>query len=286
MSAALGVASWLVANTLMGLGNTVGYHRMLTHRAFRAGAPVRWALVLLGALHSGSPMVWVAIHRLHHAKSDGEGDPHSPIHGFWHAHAGWLIGTRRALPSILFALSGFGQQLVVVVHDVRRLLGRNPPEWRSLCPDLVDDPLIRALDAPFAVTGLFALQVGAAWWIGGGTGLLWLWLLHLALTNGSWAVNSVAHSVAFGRESYANGDRSRDVPWLAALTYGEGFHNTHHRFPRSARHGLDGGPDLSWVVIRTLERLGLVRDVWLPKAYRPATRRRRTPSRRSRRART
>jgi fatty-acid desaturase len=261
----LALLGWLAANTAMGLGNTVGYHRMLTHRAFTAKGPVWAVFVLLGALHSGSPMVWVGLHRLHHTKSDGEGDPHSPIHGFWHAHAGWLIGTRAALPSLLFALSGFGQQAVLLVHDVRRVLGRNPPTWRELTPDLVDDPLCKLLDVPFVMPALFGVQLAAAWAIGGPWGLLWLWTQHLALTNGSWAVNSVCHWPAFGRESYPNGDRSRDVPWVAALTFGEGYHNTHHRFPRSARHGLAGGPDLSWVVIRALERVGLVSNVWLPK---------------------
>lgn len=264
------VAAWFVAVTALGLGNTVGYHRMLTHRSFRTVRPIWAALTLLGALHSGSPMVWVGLHRLHHTKSDGPGDPHSPRDGFWHAHAGWLIGTSRPGPSILFALSGFGQQGALLVHDLRRLAGRNPPEWVSLCPDLREDRLMRLLDVPLVMPGLFALQLAGAWAVGGGWGVLWLWALHLALTNGSWAVNSVGHTLAFGRQTYDNGDTSRDVPWLAAVTFGEGYHNSHHRYPKSARHGLDGGPDLSWALIRGLERVGLAWDVWLPKAYRRA----------------
>jgi fatty-acid desaturase len=264
----LAVLGWLVANTAMGLGNTVGYHRLLTHRSFKAVRPLSMLLVLLGALHSGSPLVWVALHRLHHTKSDGEEDPHSPIHGFWHAHAGWLIGVRHPVPSVLFAASGFGQQAVLLVHDVRRLAGRNPPEWRSMTPDLNADPFLRFLDFPLVMPGLFAAQLALAWVLGGPWGLLWLWTLHLALTNGSWAVNSVCHWPGFGRETYENGDRSRDVPWMAALTFGEGYHNSHHRYPRSARHGLAGGPDASWLFIRTCERLGLASEVWLPKAFR------------------
>jgi fatty-acid desaturase len=269
MAIVLAILGLLVANTLLGLGNTVGYHRMLTHRAFTAKRPVWLFFTLLGAMHGGSPIVWVALHRLHHMKSDGEGDPHSPRHGFWHAHCGWLIGgTNNPLVCIPFALSGFGQQGALLVHDILRVAGRNPPVWRSICPDLVQEPLLMALDFPFVMPAMFAGQLALAWGIGGQAGLWWLWALHTILTNGSWAVNSVAHWRGFGKESFDNGDDSRDVRWLAALTWGEGWHNGHHRFPRSAKHGLAGGFDASWMIIRGLERAGLVKDVWLPKAHR------------------
>jgi fatty-acid desaturase len=264
----LAVVGWFGANTALGLGNTVGYHRLLTHRSFKASRPVALFFTLCGAMHGGSPMVWVGLHRLHHTKSDGDGDPHSPRHGFWHAHAGWLIGARHPVPSLLFALSGFGQQTVLFLHDVRRILGRNPPEWRELTPDLMKDPVLRFLDVPFVMPAVFAAQLGLAAAIGGWWGILWLWTLHLVLTNGSWAVNSVCHWPGFGRQPYDNGDDSRDVPWMALITYGEGYHNAHHRYPKSARHGLESPVDLSWWVIRGLERAGLVTDVWLPKAYR------------------
>ena len=110
-------------------------------------APTEEALTLLGAETGGSPVLWVGLHRLHHARSDGEGDPHSPRDGgFGWAHAGWLIGTRRPLLVLLVALSGFGQQGAIVVLDARRVLGRNPPVWRDLCGDLMKEPLMRALD--------------------------------------------------------------------------------------------------------------------------------------------
>jgi stearoyl-CoA desaturase (delta-9 desaturase) len=261
--------TWLLAATVFGLGNTVGYHRLLAHRAFKAPTGVVWLFALLGAAHSGSPAVWVGLHRLHHTKSDGVGDPHTPVfNGFWFAHSGWLIGTANPVLAVVFALSGFGQQAVLFVHDVRRVLGRNPPEWRTMCPDLMKQPLFRLLDAPFVMSALFAAQIVIAWLIAGPVGVGWLWLLHLALTNASWAVNSVGHTPAFGRQAYDNGDQSRDVPWLAVVTNGEGYHNSHHRYPRSARHALDGGPDLSWVVITLLCRVGLASDPWLPRKYR------------------
>lgn len=268
MGVLLFIVAFLVANTLMGLGNTMGYHRLLTHRSY---ACPRWmfvALTLLGALHGGSPMVWVGLHRLHHTKSDGPGDPHSTRDGFWHAHCGWLIGANSPWICVPFALSGFGQQGRLLWHDIRRVRGKNPPIWQDACPDLMKDPLMRFLDTPFVQVGLFLVEVIAVTLVAGGWGLLWLWSLHLVLTNGSWAVNSVGHWRAFGKESFENGDDSRDVWWLAAVTWGEGWHNGHHRYPRSAKHGLAGGVDMSWLIIRGLERVGLVWDVWLPKAHR------------------
>ncbi len=265
------VSAWIVVAGLLGLGNTVGYHRLLTHRAFTATPAVRAVLTLLGAVTGGSPVFWVGLHRLHHARSDGEGDPHSPRDGgFLWAHAGWLIGSRNAVVVLLFALSGFGQQAMIVAHDLRRMAGRNPPVWRDLCGDLMKEPLMRVLDTPGVMPALFAAQVGVAWAVGGGWGVVWLWSLHVYLTNSSWAVNSVAHAPALGRQPRPTGDDSRDVPWLAWLTLGEGWHNAHHRHPRSARHGLDGGFDPSWYVIQGLCAVGLARDPWLPKAPKAA----------------
>lgn len=270
MNAILFVVTWLVAVQLLGLGNTVGYHRLLTHRAFACRAPVRWSLTLLGALHGGSPMVWVGLHRLHHTRSDQPEDPHTPTKGFWHGHAGWLVGAIHPVPSALFACSGFGQQAVILITDLRRLTGRRAADWLQLCPDLRQERLMRALDAPLVMPALFAAQLALAWAAAGAWGILWLWLVHLFLTNSSWSVNSVCHWPAFGRQPWDTGDGSRDVPWLSPLTNGESYHNSHHRYPRSARHALQGGPDLSWLVIRGLCRLGLAWDPWLPRQFRPA----------------
>lgn len=262
---------WLVVTTLGGLGNTVGYHRLLTHRSFVAAPAVRAGLTLLGATTSGSPVFWVALHRLHHLRSDDpEEDPHSPRRGFWWAHCGWLIGVENPLLCAIYALSGFGQQATILWHDLKRLAGRNPPTWHSMAKDLMKEPLLALLDAPLVMPALFALQLFVAWQLGGWWGIAWLWAMHAWLTNTSWAVNSICHLPSQGRAPHDTGDDSRDVPWMALLTHGEGYHNGHHRFPRSARHALDGGADLSWAVIRWLEGRGLAEKVWLPRKYRTA----------------
>ena len=173
---------------------------------------------------------------------------------------------------MVFALSGFGQQCAFLVHDCRRIAGRNPPKWRELCPDLIGLRLIRVLDVPFVNLGLFAVQLVLVFGLWGAWGLLWLWVLHLFLTNGSWAVNSVCHWPSMGVERFPNRDTSRNVSWLSLMTFGESFHNNHHRYPRSAWHGLGDGSDVSWAVIRGLVRLNLAEDPWLPKKYREVPR--------------
>lgn len=268
MSLPITIVAWFVATLALGLGNTVGFHRLLTHRAFTAGFPLRTVLTLLGGLHSGSPMVWVGLHRQHHATSDQPDDPHTPTRGFWAGHTGWLIGSRHPIPCILFAASGFGLQVKLLVHDVLRVMGRNPPIWRQLTPDLQKEALMRWMDIPFVMPVLFILQLGVAWLVGGWGGILWLWAVHVALTNASWAVNSVCHWPACGVQTFDTGDDSRDVAWVALFTNGEGYHNSHHRFPKSAKHALDGGADLSWFVIRSLVAVGMARDPWLPRRYR------------------
>ncbi len=263
------IAAFFGVTLLLGLGNTMGYHRLLTHRSFKTFVPIRWLLTILGAAHSGSPVVWVALHRHHHANSDQPDDPHTPTRGFWAGHTGWLIGLRHPIPCILFALSGFGLQGKLLVHDLRRIVGRNPPIWRELCPDLMSERLMRVLDMPLVMPALFSIQVLVVWWIGGAWGIVWLAIVHAALTNASWAVNSVCHWPTFGTQPYDTGEGSRDVAWVAWFTNGEGYHNCHHRFPKSAKHALHGGADLSWKMIQLLVALRLAWDPWLPRAFRP-----------------
>jgi stearoyl-CoA desaturase (delta-9 desaturase) len=259
-----GTIGWFVANAAMGIGNTVGYHRMLTHRSFATREPLWILFTLLGASHSGAPLPWVALHRLHHAKSDTPEDPITPTIGFFNAHGGFLIGSTRPWVVIPFCLLGFGQQLVILWTDLRRIAGTYTPEWYDICPELRGHWLIRLLDVPLVTPALFGVQLLAAWLIGGWWGILWLYLLRLSITNGSWGVNSLCHSPGVGFQRFENGDLSRDVPWLAAITYGEGYHNTHHRFPRSAWYGL-GGVDPSWWLIKALARARLVWDIRLPR---------------------
>ena len=235
---------------LTGLGITVGFHRHLTHRSFKAKRPVRAALAILGSAAVEGPVIsWVADHRKHHAFSDEPGDPHSPhvdhggglrgtLRGLAHAHLGWLF-----------------------VHDQRALKTR-------YAPDLLDDPMIRFVDRTFVVWVLAGLAVpfGLGWAIGGSfhaalTGLLWGGLVRMFLLHHvTYSINSLCHY--FGRRDYETGDESRNLAWLAPLSFGESWHNNHHAFPTSARHGLriwqvDPGAWLIW----GLEKTGLAWDV-------------------------
>ncbi len=235
---------------LTGLGITVGFHRHLTHRAFKAKRPVRAALAILGSAAVEGPVIsWVADHRKHHAFSDEPGDPHSPhvdhggglrgtLKGLAHAHLGWLF-----------------------VHDQRALKTR-------YAPDLLKDPMIRFVDRTFVVWVLAGLAVpfGLGWVIGGSfhaalTGLLWGGLVRMFLLHHvTYSINSLCHF--FGRRDYDTGDHSRNLAWLAPLSFGESWHNNHHAFPTSARHGLRRWQvDASAGVIWLLEKTGLAWDV-------------------------
>jgi stearoyl-CoA desaturase (delta-9 desaturase) len=262
---ALGVAVWQTwANTLYwsdlvvfaimytatGLGVTVGFHRYLTHRAFKTKRPIRVALTIMGSCAIEGPVTaWVADHRKHHAFADEDGDPHSP-------HVGHAGGFRGALKGLAHAHMGW-----LFVHDERGSKER-------YAPDLLADPAIRFVDRSFlfwAVGGLL-LPFFLGWAIGGTihtalTGLLWGGAVRvLLLHHVTYSINSLCHF--FGRQRYDTGDESRNLAWLAPLSLGEAWHNNHHAFPTSAAHGLRRRElDISALVIGALERLGLAWDV-------------------------
>jgi len=235
---------------LTGIGITVGFHRHLTHRAFKAKRPVRGALAILGSAAVEGPVIsWVADHRKHHAFTDEPGDPHSP-------HVGYGGGLRGALRGLAHAHLGW-----LYDHSQRALKTR-------YAPDLMNDPLIRFVDRTFVLWVLAGLAVpfGLGWAIGGSfhaalTGLLWGGLVRMfVLHHVTYSINSLCHF--FGRRDYETDDHSRNLAWLAPLSFGESWHNNHHAFPTSARHGLrrwqvDSGAAVIWV----LEKLGLVWDV-------------------------
>ena len=250
-----------VVIVVLGLANTVGYHRLLTHRSFATAPWLRWTMTLLAAQYSGSPMAWVGAHRVHHTVSDTPADPHTPTKGFWYAHAGWLIGTANRPLCILFAISGFGLHLRFLVYDIRRLLGRYPPIWRTITRDLEKERFMRALDVPLVMTACFVLQLLAAWTLGGWWGIAWLWAAHVVLNNATWIVNSACHWPGLGERPSETRDRSRNIRWLALLTHGESNHNWHHKDPRAARHGRGGELDTSWLVIRGLARIRLAWNI-------------------------
>jgi stearoyl-CoA desaturase (delta-9 desaturase) len=234
-------------------GTTIGFHRYFTHRGFEARRPVKAALAILGCMTMQGPITqWVTDHRKHHALSDKPGDPHSPhvghgdgavgaLRGFVHAHVGWL-----------FAHLGMEQ-------------------GREYGKDLYEDRLIRAIDRAYLLW--VALTLGLPFAIGyaiGGTtaagveGLVWGGLIRIfAYQHATFSVNSICHM--FGRQDYRSRDEARNNWFVALLVFGEGWHNNHHAFPASARHGLDRRQiDVSWWVIRGLEKLGLVWNVKVP----------------------
>ena len=236
-----------------GLGVTVGFHRLLTHRSFSTFAWVRALFAVLGSMSVQGPVIhWVADHRKHHAFTEEEGDPHSPhltggLRGLWHAHVGWLFS----------------------------LAGRAEPQ--RYARDLVADPLMRVISRLFP--GWVALGLAIPFGLGyalTGTlrgalmGLLWGGLVRIALLHHvTFAINSVCHF--FGRRRFATADESRNVFWLALPSFGEAWHHNHHAFPTSAFHGLRRWEiDVGGWVVRLLERLGLAWDVVRPSPQRQA----------------
>lgn len=220
-----------------GLGICLGYHRLLTHRSVEIWKPLEYALAFLGCLAwQNGPIRWVAIHRLHHARSDRPNDPHSPSKGFWWAHIGWMC----------------------VENDERDRYDR----YKAHAPDLARDPIHRFLDATHGVYQP-ALAVLLYLW-GGWPFVLWGFCLRTVFVwHATWAVNSAAHT--WGYRAWATDDRSTNNGWVALLTYGEGWHNNHHAFLRSAAHGLRWWElDATYLTIRALRRMGLAWNVQLP----------------------
>src|SRR2546429_3924719 len=224
------IALLIAFNVLAGLGVTVGYHRMLTHRSFQPHPVVKFIFLVFGSMAvEGPALEWAATHIKHHAHSDREGDPHSPVEGFWHAHMGWMFNRSFADPNVY-------------------------------CRNLVKDPIVVFVSRTFILWVILSLAIPFA--IGGWTGLLWGGLVRIFFTHHiTWSVNSVCHT--FGKREFETRDQSRNEWIVGLLGLGEGWHNNHHAFPRSAFHGLHWWQfDLSGYVIWTLERVGLVRDVY------------------------
>jgi stearoyl-CoA desaturase (delta-9 desaturase) len=262
---ALGVAGWLawggtlhwqdllvlaITYTLTGLGVTVGYHRLFTHRSFKTGRTMRALLAVFGSMAVEGPVIeWVATHRKHHRFSDHHGDPHSPhvdrapgwrgtLRGLGHAHVGWMFRGKDMANPGRYAKDLLGDR------DMR-FISATFPLWVAV-----------GLALPFGLG--FALSGSL---VGGLTGLLWGGLVRiLVLHHMTFSINSLCH--VFGRRPFATDDESRNLAWLAPFAFGEAWHNNHHAFPTSARHGL--GPrqlDISAWLITGLERCHLAWDV-------------------------
>jgi stearoyl-CoA desaturase (delta-9 desaturase) len=220
-----------------GIGISLGFHRMLTHRSLRCPRWLEYAFALCGTLAlQGGPIDWVATHRAHHAHTDREGDPHNVRRGLRWAHIEWLYRYNDARPS--------------------------EAEQRRLAPDLAGDPVYRFLERTYV---LWQIALGLVLFAAGGwPWVIWGIFVRVVVTyHVTWLVNSAAHDS--GYRSYRTGDRSTNNWVVALLTWGEGWHNNHHAFPYSARHGLRRFEiDVTWYSIRLLAMLRMAHEIKLP----------------------
>ena len=223
---------WWVANS-WGVG--IGYHRLFSHRGFTAS---KWFTRFLATcaslgLQSG-PITWVTTHRLHHAFTDTDKDPHSPRQGFWWSHMGWImVGTAQNQPQAV---------------------------KQRYSPDLMKDPYLRFLDNYYWVTTL--VLAAALFAIGGWTMVVWAVVARITVSwHFTWLVNSATH--IWGSRRFDTRDDSRNNVLVAAVTFGEGWHNNHHTYPRSAKHGFTWKEfDINWYQLRIMEKLGLISNVY------------------------
>ncbi|MFN7021723.1 MAG: acyl-CoA desaturase [Phycisphaerales bacterium] len=238
-----------------GFGITIGYHRLFTHRSFQTSRFMTAVLGILGSMTvEGSILDWVATHRRHHQHSDGEDDPHSPhgheggirgfLKGFTHAHIGWFFTA-------------------------------NHPDLRRYVKDLEGDALVRRVSnlfplwaalgiiLPGVVAGLVTMS-----WVGALLGVLWGGAVRIFLVHHvTWSINSACH--IWGAQPFRSHDESRNNPVFGLLAFGEGWHNNHHAFPTSAKHGLAWWQfDSSWLLIWAMAKIGLVWNVRVPSAER------------------
>ncbi|HUA10233.1 MAG TPA: fatty acid desaturase [Candidatus Acidoferrales bacterium] len=231
------LAAIVVANLTGGLGITLCYHRTLTHRSLRMVRPFEIVCAIFGALaFQGDPIDWVSTHRIHHAHADRRGDPHSIRRGLSWAHVTWLFRTNENLPT-----------------DAER---------KRYTPDLWADPVYQALRYLY-VPMQIALALLLLLW-GGWSWVIWAIFVRLVFTyHATWLVNSAAH--AFGYRTYRTPDRSVNSWWVALISWGEGWHNNHHAFPFSARHGLRWFEfDPTWWAIKAMAAMNLVDKVRVP----------------------
>ena len=239
--AALFMFSWqrLAVTVLLyyiatGLGISMGYHRLHTHRSYKVPVWMEYFFALCGTLTlEGGPIFWVAVHRVHHQNSDQPGDPHSPRDGAFWSHIGWIL---------------FGQ----TNHNNTRMMAK-------YTPDLAKHKFYIWLNnwhwVPVTILS-FAL-----WAIGGLPLFLWATCFRIVFgLHATWAVNSATHM--WGERRFATRDDSRNTWWVALFTFGEGWHNNHHAHPTSARHGLAWYEfDPSWLLIKVLTKLGIAKAV-------------------------
>lgn len=238
------------------LGITVGFHRLFTHRAFETNTVIEVILAILGSMAIQGPLLkWVAMHRRHHQHSDKTDDPHSPhenfkgvvgvLRGAWHAHMGWFFTS-------------------------------DPPELDRYVRDLQSSRLLRTISDLFPLWVVLSLLLPAVigglitqTWMGALLGFVWGGLTRIFLVHHvTWSINSICH--IWGKQEFNTRDQSRNNFLMGILALGEGWHNNHHAFPNSARHGLKWWQiDISYIVIRCLSFLRLARNLKFPAAVTP-----------------
>jgi fatty-acid desaturase len=244
---------------LAGLGVNLGYHRVLSHRSLKVPKWLERVLVTLG-LPAGTPVQWAGNHRFHHAHTDTELDPHSPVHhGFWYAHVGWYLGSKNVLLCVLYSVAGPVRMMIDAW-----MRPRTNQEYNALARDVSADPLYRWLGRPWPYA--FAMLLHAfvpaivAWWFWGYAGVAVFWATAVAMYNIGDAIDSVSHM--FGKELASQRDTSRNSFVMGMLVLGEGWHANHHKVPWSAKHGVARGQfDWTWQIIRGLRAAGLAHDI-------------------------
>ncbi len=258
---ALDVIIAVVMYAVTCLGVTIGFHRLLAHRSFRANRPLRIGLAVAGTMAvEGSALTWVAQHRKHHAHTEQEGDPHSPFRygtGFWpqlkglvYAHMGWFFDAHPSQPE-RWAPDLLADRDMFVVSKTSHV-------WSAASLAI---PFLIGLAVTTTLSGAFLAFLWG--------GLVRMMVLHHI----TWSTNSLCHM--FGRRPFETADRSSNFAPLALLSFGESWHNAHHAFPSSARHGVDRGQlDATAGVIRLFERLGWATHVRWPRPERLEARRR------------
>ncbi len=224
-----------------GLGITLGFHRLVSHRSFKTPKWLEYFLVLCGTLAcQGGAIAWIGLHRIHHKYSDTAPDPHDSNKGFWWSHMGWML------------------------HEIPA-----DEEIARFTQDIADDPFYKFCQNYFVpiqiVLGLILYAMG------GWPFVIWGIFVRLVLVfHSTWFVNSATHK--FGYVSHESHDNSKNCWWVALLTFGEGWHNNHHAYQYSARHGLKWWEvDLTWMTIRLLQILGLATNIKLPPTTATAT---------------
>ena len=220
-----------------GVGICLGFHRYFTHRSYRTPKFVEYLLAVCGTMAGeAGPISWVAAHRYHHTYSDTDSDPHSPLKGFWWAHMTWLFGREKFLAEF--------------------------DSCKRYTPDMASDRFLVWLDRFHIVPALFLAILLYA--LGGWPFIVWgMFVRSLLVYHSTWLVNSASH--IWGYRSYKTTDRSRNNWWVALLSFGEGWHNNHHAFQRSARHGFRWWEvDLTYRTIQLMWVFGLASQIHLP----------------------